>query len=402
MARPLPFWFTAAALVAGFVLAGPFQPETSAGRALESSKDLTPKQRVGKMLFLDTSLSDPPGQSCASCHDPANHFAHPKHPMIAEGATKGRFGNRRPPSIAYASFSPSFHYDTSKKDYIGGYFWDGRAKSLKEQAKGPLLNPAEMNNSSRQQVVDKVAAGRAAGDFQRVFGAHIFEDRDRAFDSIAESIADYERSAEFHPFSSRYDAYLHGEVKLTREELHGLKVFESEKLGNCAACHPSKPGPHGEPPLFTDFSYDNIGLAQNAKNPFLRQPKELNPEGRAYLDEGLARTTARTRDAGRFKVPTLRNVAVTGPYFHHSGIASLNEAILFYSLRDTGRFGKAELPKTMNRKELGSLYLTKTQVRDLEAFLRTLTDGYKAEQHSTVAATTVRSRSEHSGSLSKY
>ena len=152
------------------------------------------KQSLGKALFMDASLSEPPGQSCASCHDPETHFANPRHSMIAEGAVAGRFGNRKPPSIAYASYSPDFHYDPEKKDYLGGYFWDGRAKTLKDQAKGPLLNPAEMNNTSRRQVVGKVARGALAEDFQRTYGEDIFEHPDKAFDAIADAISDYERS----------------------------------------------------------------------------------------------------------------------------------------------------------------------------------------------------------------
>ena len=335
------------------------------------------KESLGKALFIDTGLSEPPGQSCATCHDPASHFANPKHAMIAEGAVHGRFGNRKPPSIAYASFSPDFHFDRQKKDYVGGYFWDGRAKTLVDQAKGPFMNPAEMNNTSRKQVVEKVRNGPSAKLFEEVYGSEILRKPNEAFDKIADAIAAYERSVDFHPFTSKYDFYLQGQAKLTKQELHVLRVIESEDLGNCAACHPNKPSADGKPPLFTDFTYDNVGLPPNPRNPFLKQPKEINPDGAAFLDEGLARTTTRPQDLGRFKVPTLRNIAATGPFFHHSGVPSLKEAILFYSVRDSGRFGKAEISKTMNRKELGALYLTKTQARDLEAFLRTLTDGYR-------------------------
>lgn len=335
------------------------------------------KETVGKALFFDRSLSEPAGQSCASCHDPAHHFANSTSSPIAEGAIKGRFGNRKPPSLLYASFSPKFHFDRSKRDYVGGYFWDGRASNLKEQAKGPLLNPAEMNNTSRRQVVQKVASGPTANAFRETYGSDIFDHPDKAFDDIADAISAYEMTQEFHPFSSKYDAYLQGRVKLSKAELHGLRVFNSEKLGNCAACHPSKPGPLGEPPLFTDFSYDNIGLPINRKNPFLRQPRTINPDGPNFVDEGLSKTTARKCDRGRFKVPTLRNIVVTSPYFHNASIRTLREAILFYSVRDSGRFGKPEIPDTMNHKELGNLYLTQKQVEDLEAFLKTLTDGYK-------------------------
>lgn len=277
----------------------------------------------------------------------------------------------------YMSFSPEFGFDPEAGDYIGGQFWDGRAANLEEQAKGPFLNPAEMHNGSRQEVVDKIRTGPLADAFMKVYGKDIFNDTDKAYDALANAIAAFERTDAFHPFSSKYDWYLKGKVKLSAAEQRGLEVFENPAKGNCAACHPSRPGPHGEPPLFTDFSYDNIGLPKNPNNPFYSQPTWNNPDGNAFVDFGLRKTTTRPDDAGRFKVPTLRNIAQTGPYFHDGVFATLADVVRFYNQRDLGGFPDPECDQGVNHDELGNLHLTAQEQTDLVTFLSTLTDGYK-------------------------
>jgi cytochrome c peroxidase len=124
----------------------------------------------------------------------------------------------------------------------------------------------------------------------------------------------YERSAEVNPLSSKYDAYLKGQATLSAQEADGLELFEGKAM--CAACHPSRPGPGGEPPLFTDFTYDNLGVPKNPMNPFYSAPRSINPDGVAWVDPGLAGFLASAGypedvwmpELGKQKVPTLRNV----------------------------------------------------------------------------------------------
>ena len=338
----------------------------------------TAKAALGQMLFNDTTLSNPPGQACASCHAQTDHFTDPRKTITSEGAIKGRFGSRQAPSAAYMAYSPKFHFDSGEQDYLGGQFWDGRAATLEDQAKAPFLNPSEMNNANAAAVVAKVKAGQAAAGLRAIYGSSVFDNVDVAYNAIANAIAEFERTPTFAPFSSKYDAFLKGQATLSPAEARGLKVFNDPKKGNCAACHPSTVGAHGEPPLFTDFSYDNIGLPKNPKNPFYTQSPKFNPAGAAFVDEGLYNTTKREQDRGRFKVPSLRNLAETGPYFHNGVFTTLEQVVLFYNTRDLGGFPPPEEPRNENHEELGNLGLEDSEASDLVAFLKTLTDGYSA------------------------
>jgi cytochrome c peroxidase len=330
------------------------------------------KAALGRALFVSTDLSSPSGQSCGSCHRGDHSFADPRQDSpTSEGVTPGIFGNRQTPSLKYLMFSPSFYFDEEAQDYIGGQFWDGRAADLNDQVHFPLLNPAEMNNPSKAAIVARVQASPLAASLIQDYGAHVFDDPDVAFDAIADAIATFERSFEFAPFTSKYDYYLRGQVALTPAEARGLALFNGKS--HCNNCHPSGPGPN---PLFTDFTYDNIGLPKNPNNRFYNDPPNINPAGQAFIDRGLQQTTLRPEDAGRFRVPTLRNIAVTAPYFHNGVISTLEGVVQFYNKRDLGGFDPPEISDTMNTEELGNLHLTNQEVADLVAFLETLTDGY--------------------------
>lgn len=310
----------------------------------------------------------------------------------------GRAGNRNTPTAMYMAFSPAFHYDEEEGLYVGGQFLDGRATSLEDQAKGPFLNPLEMANAGRQQVVDKVRRAAYAKLFRRVYGQDVFADTDRAYDAIADAIAAFERTRVLNRFSSKYDAWLAGKAKLSARELRGLELYERADKGNCAACHPNRPAADGTPPLFTDFTYDNLGVPRNPHNPFYRLPRELNPDGWKWVDKGLGARTDLTTDpkaeAGKFKVPTLRNIAVTGPYMHNGYFRTLRGVVDFYNSRDVkpacknpwadeaealkkGCWPAAEVAENVNADELGNLGLTAQEVDDIVAFLQTLTDGWQ-------------------------
>ncbi len=325
---------------------------------------LTPMEELGKLLFFDENLSEPAGQSCASCHHPTAGFADPDTFLpVSEGVILGRFGGRNSPSAAYASFTPEF--DPQKTE--GGQFWDGRAANLVEQAKGPFLNPVEMNNPDRQAVIDKVAASAYAALFEQVFGPDAFADVDTAYHNVATAIATYEASAEVNMFTSKFDAYQAGLVELTPLEAQGEKLYNGS--AKCRHCHSAK-AQGGAPVLFTDFDFHNLGLPQNTEYPF-------NLQDPIPIDWGLAGFTLDTKDNGKFKTPHLRNIALTPPYMHNGLLKTLKEVVNFYNTRDVpGMWDPPEVPDNLDSKFLGDLGLTSAEEDAIVAFMETFTDGY--------------------------
>lgn len=351
------------------------------------AEELSPIELLGKQLFFDTNLSNPAGQSCASCHAPETGFTGPDSDTnratgVYPGAVSGRFGNRKPPSAAYASFSPRRTFREKDKTWVGGQFWDGRVDGLVAQAKGPFLNPLEMNNGSAADVVNKVRSSSYRSLFERVFGQSTFESRssDVLFDQIAQAIAAYESSTEVNQFRSKYDAYLSGRATLTPQEERGLKLFAGQ--ANCSSCHPHERQPDGSPPLFTDYTYDNVGAPRNEANPFYLANASVNPDGRLYRDRGLGAIVQDDTQAGKVKVPTLRNVAkkpypgFVKSYLHNGAFKSLKEVVHFYNVRgkELDEFPPPDVNETVNTTELGNLGLSSSEEDDLVAFLETLTD----------------------------
>ncbi|HNR38999.1 MAG TPA: cytochrome c peroxidase [Acidobacteriota bacterium] len=339
---------------------------------------LTPKQRLGKAIFFDANLSTPPGQACAECHSPNQGFSNPDINLpVSRGVHRDRFGGRNDLSAAYAGFSPPLHVDEKEGTYVGGNFWDGRADNLVEQAKGPFLNLLEMANPDAAAVVAKIRQATYAPLFLEVFGTDALKEVDRAYHLAAEAIAAYEMSPEVNAFSSKYDLFLKKLVTLSPAEQRGLALFEDPKKGNCAACHPSQPGADGTPPLFTDFTYDNLGVPKNPENPFYYLPREFNPDGPRWVDLGLGAVVKKASENGKFRVPTLRNVAHTPPFMHNGVFKNLWQVVMFYSTRDVGPWPSPEVPETVNREELGDLKLTAAEIDDIVAFMLTLSDGYR-------------------------
>lgn len=361
--------------------------------ACATAADLSPLEQLGKQLFFDKNLSSPAGQSCASCHAPEVGFTGPDSEVnlktaVYPGAAPGRFGNRKPPSAAYASFSPKREYNAKDETWVGGQFWDGRMDDLVAQAKGPFLNPLEMNNASAEEVVNKVRQAPYRGLFAKVYGPKVLADlgADETFDLIAQAIAAYESSREVNAFSSKYDYYLAGQVTLTARETRGLALFAGK--ANCSACHPHQTGDDGSPPLFTDFTYDNVGAPRNASNPFYRADRSVNPDGAMYRDTGLGAVLKDDAQLGKVKVPTLRNVAkrphpqFVKAYLHNGTFKSLKDVVTFYNRRDKTPelFAAPDVEENVNREELGKLGLTDAEEDDLVAFLETLSDGYVPTQ----------------------
>ncbi len=330
---------------------------------------LNPAQLLGKKLFFDTLLSNPVGRSCASCHLPKMSFTDPEQLAVSRGAIKTKFGQRNSPTVAYASFTPYFHYDSRDEGYVGGLFWDGRAPTLEEQAMSPLLTHHEMNNTDKTMVVDRLKKADYRDLFLSVYGAHAFEDEDKAFEYLAEAIEEFEETAEVSPFTSKFDYYIRGQLKLTDEEMRGLKIFNDTLKGNCAACHPSTPDPLSNAILFTDYTYDNLGVPVN---------EALKKLDSGFVpDLGLGAFLKKPSENGKFKVSTLRNIANTAPYFHNGVFKTLEEVMDFYNDRDSGKFGPPEVTENVNHDELGNLKLTDQEMKDVIAFLKTLSDGYK-------------------------
>lgn len=381
---------------------------------------LSPKEQLGKLLFFDTNLSVPEGQSCAACHGPEVGFTGSdeeinKGGSVYEGAVKGRFGNRKPPASSYGGDSPVLYFDKKERVWVGGMFWDGRATGahlrdpLAEQAQGPFLNPLEQNIPDMKTVCVKIKNSSYAALFEKVWGKGSLDCEKNVsgtYDRVAKSVAAYERSKEANPFTSKFDYWLRKKVNLSDEEKRGLKLFEGK--GKCAECHPTKRTSKGVPPVFTDFTYDNLGIPKNPKNPFYAMPASLNPAGAAFVDTGLGgylkeagyKASVYEPEIGKFKVPTLRNVDKRpSPNFvkafgHNGYFKSLKEIVHFYNTRDVlprcekmseprqgvNCWPEPELSLNINREELGNLGLTEDEENAIVAFLKTLSDGYTTDK----------------------
>lgn len=345
----------------------------------------TPQEDLGRLLFFDLNLSEPAGQGCVSCHDPGAGFAEPNKLLpVSTGVITDRFGTRNSPSAAYAVFSPTF---TLKGGIQGGQFWDGRAADLTEQAKGPFLNPVEMNNTSRAQVIGKIAIADYAALFEQECGPNAFDtvNVDASYDCMAAAIAAFEGTPELNKFSSKFDQIQRGEagVTFTAQEERGLDLFNGR--GKCGHCHTSKVG-GGQPVIFSDFGYHNIGVPQNREFPFSLLdpiPIDLGLGGRDDIND--------PKQFGKFKTTHLRNVENTGPYMHNGVLKTLKQVVHFYNTRDVlplcdpqlgnldPGFGDScwalpELADTIDSNFVGDLGLTDAEEDDIVAFMLTLND----------------------------
>lgn len=330
---------------------------------------------LGEALFHDAQLSGGKNQSCASCHDKSVAFSDPDSSIpVSKGSVAGLFGTRNTPSIAYAAFTPSLHQEVDDGDvlWVGGLFLDGRANTLEEQAQKPFFNPIEMNNKDVNEVIANLRSSPTANMFRDVYGGDALDigKEQQAFQQLITAIAAFERTPQFSPFSSKFDFYLQGKAKLTTQELEGMSAFIRADKGNCAACHVMAAS-SSQPSLFTDFTYDNIGVPRHPNRQFFAAD---------FVDEGLM--TTQNGDValrGKFKVASLRNVAKTSPYMHNGVFSSLREVVEFYNTRDTDpqRWGEAEVITTENHDELGNLKLSDRDIDAIVAFLNTLSDGYQ-------------------------
>lgn len=360
-------------------------------------------ERLGNFIYKDKNLSANRNQSCMTCHHPSAGFADPdslRNPIefpVSEGSVAGLFGGRNAPTSAYAGFSPVFGWDDTLGGYVGGMFWDGRATGerlgdpLAEQALGPFLNPVEMA-MSMEKVVTAVATSKYVDLFKRVFPETDFTDTEGTYDNIGRAIAAFERSMTVTRFNSKFDEFWTEcrnqgidvssidmttdlttlpEGILTAGQLKGLALFNDPAKGNCAACHftTNYVDTQGNvyPPLFTDFTYDNLGIPTNLTlyNLTGGVPPDLGLGGREDIMDPA--------EYGKFKVPTLRNVAKSAPYGHNGYFPTMEEIVNFYNTRDVADWELPEVPSNVNI-EIGNLGLTRQEEWQIVAFMRTLTD----------------------------
>ncbi|NMV36355.1 cytochrome-c peroxidase [Ralstonia insidiosa] len=374
---------------------------------------------LGKALFFDPALSASGRQACASCHSPTHAYGPPNDLSVQlGGADMHKTGVRAAPSLRYIQNVPPFseHFfendgnDSEDQGPTGGYTWDGRVSSTHDQARIPLLSAHEMANGTPAAVVAKLRNGRHAQTFRQVFGDDILDNEDTAFRAALMALEVFQQTpSEFYPYDSKYDAFLRKQVKLSPQEMRGLQVFADPAKGNCASCHVSAIKQDGAFPAFTDFGHIAVGVPRN-----LALAANADP---AFFDLGLCgpdRTDLKDRTdyCGRFRTPSLRNVALRKTFFHNGAIHSLEDAVRFYAQRDTQpqKWYPRKADGTVDKfDDLPAQYranvnmeppfggkpgdkpvLSEADVRDIVAFLKTLTDGYRPVQAPKPAAQAAR------------
>lgn len=366
-------------------------------------------QALGRRIFFDKSLSASGQLSCASCHDPAFAYGPPNALDVQMGGPAlDQMGNRAAPSLRYKERMPAFSehfFDEDKPTGIdqgptGGYGWDGHFSTPHIQAGLPVLASNEMANSSAGIVAAKLRQADYAPLFRQTFGQNALDDDVKAFKWMTLALEYFQRDAsEFYPYSSKYDAYLRGQVALSDQEQRGLKVFNDPEKGNCAICHVSTRGRAGAMPDFTDFGLVAVGVPRNMHLSINQNP--------AFYDLGLCGPyrddlSKHPEYCGAFRTPSLRNVALRKSFFHNGVFHDLRQVLEFYATRDTDparwypriqsgpHQGEVDiyndLPpayrKNVNqdapfsRNSAGQVRLSEADIDDIMAFMNTLTDGY--------------------------
>lgn len=333
---------------------------------------------IGKKVFHDENLSEPKGQSCATCHSPEHAYADPAGAVISPGAA-AKFGNRNAPSVIYSMYAPPFGFIEYNQKWAGGQFWDGRVDTLQEQAEGPFFHPLEMNNS-REGLAQKLSQSEYKQALSAAYGNEIWQDDNRVIAAAADALAQFQSSDVLAPrLTSKFDAWRDEKVEITEQERRGMFVFQDK--GMCLNCHPVF-GSDG-PILFTDFTYHNIGVPRNPASPFLAMDKNINPAGTDFIDEGMVLNPRVPKEKidtlrGKFRTPSLRNVALTAPYMHNGVFKTLREVVEFYNTRDVSdRWGPPEVADNMDTRDVGNLKLSEEDIDALVAFMKILTDGYE-------------------------
>lgn len=368
---------------------------------------------MGRKIFSDPSLSVSGRQSCASCHDPGHAYGAPNAAAVQPGGPgMNRFGFRNTPSLTYLHSPVPFteHFYEAEPASItgddegptGGRTWDGRVNTGHEQALMPLLDPNEMANRDPRDILQRLMKTAYAAEFQKLVsapGENVFDDPKASIGWMTVALEAFESSpADFHAFTSKYDAYLRDQVELTPAEKRGLDLFNDMKKGNCASCHTSShKSPASHLPIFTDFGFVALAVPRNTALP-ANQDANFHDLGLC----GPLRTDLANHPeyCGEFRTPSLRNVARKKSFFHNGAIHSLRDAVEFYATRDTNPakwYGRDAAGKALKYNDLPEKYwaninndppfkplasgkprLTPREIDDVVAFLGTLSDGYTA------------------------
>jgi len=356
---------------------------------------------LGRKMFFDPSLSASGRLACANCHSPLYAYGPPPGLGVAlGGADMTQAGTRAVPSLRYLralpQFNEQYHFLDGDIGPAGGFTWDGRARNLREQARLPLLAANEMANTGAADIAAKLSRTAYAAEFRAAFGAGIFRDPERALEAGLAALDAFQQvPAEFFPYSSRYDAFLRGELDLNEAEERGVALFKDPAKGNCASCH-LVASRAGTPPSFTDFDFNNVGVPRNPRIVANADPK--------YYDLGLCGPVrqdlaGKQEYCGFFRAPTLRNVAIRAAFFHNGVFTSLREVMRFYVERDLypekyysrnadgsvhkfddlppGYPNNVDHDAPMDRNPGAAPALSESEIDDVIAFLETLTDGYR-------------------------
>lgn len=282
---------------------------------------------LGKKLFFDTILSGDETQSCASCHDPKKSFTDQQ--QFSNGVNDN-LGTRN----AMPLFNLAWNFDER-------FAWDGKEFSLEKQALEPVTNPIEMHGNW-ENITKKLQNNLEYKDlFLRAFGTSIIDST-----LITKAIAQFERT--LISGNSKFDKYLRGEINLTPEEQNGFDVFMDESKGDCFHCHGSDNNP-----IWSDNKFHNNGLDN------------------VFVDLGLGKITGDPKDNGKFKSPSIRNLAFTAPYMHDGRFATLEEVINHYS---EGLKRSPTIDPLMKKVDEGGVHLSTQDKSNLKAFLQTLSD----------------------------
>lgn len=386
---------------------------------------LSAKAQLGKLLFFTASLA-PSGQSCADCHHPAFGFSpSDAAPTQAGGIALQHVGFRRTPGLTY--FGPAFSYSTlllpnavssPKGTPLGGFFADGRAATLQEQAAGPLLSSHEMANTDSAQLQTQLLGAPVGRVYEDVYGKGA--SADDVLLHVQQAIAAFEREDQaFRTFNSKYDAVMARRAQFTAAEARGFALFFDAQAGNCSSCHSSATLQPEQPELFSNFSYVRhavprqgaLGYNQDALTlRWLTAVNHANWQYAGTADEPLFYDLGRcgpmrqasdeANSCGAFKVPSLRNVAIRRSYFHNGRYQSLVEVMQFYQWRerhperiyvasagskpnkynDLPDRWHAAVPQLVPFVNSARGELSATDVADIIQFLCALTDGYDETQ----------------------
>jgi len=369
-------------------------PSTSSPTtAPKVSEAPNPRAELGRAIFFDANLSEPPGTSCASCHDPEHAFSSSNGSLrgVARGSREGHFARGNAPSLLYLKYTPKFDYLLDDDDAIaaaphGGFFWDGRSDSIHELVRQPLLNPDEMNNRDAASIAAKIANASYAPAFARSFGTSA--EAETTLANVGVALEAFLTSDELTPFTSRFDDYVRGRGKLTPYEMQGLHLFKDPGKGGCIGCHrfyDTSTNPAES--MFTDYGYDALAVPRNE-----RLPPGRNPDLGLCERKDRVRSSAQPENCARFRTPSLRNVAVRSSFMHNGTFTSLRDVVAFYATRavDPKRWYKAgpvfdDVPAQYrknvnvssipyNRRAGDTPPLNDAEIDAIVAFLKTLTD----------------------------